>query len=154
LDITASGTSINTSGENQMANISGGFHALHGIGAGNQWFDKTEFSQPTGCTGAVGTACPLVYGTSIGNVARNAFRGPGYIQNNASLFKTFYLHENWTFDFRCDAFQLTNSPQFGSPSTSITSGTFGQVTGTVGSGTGINGIGGGRALQLAGTLRF
>ena len=77
------------------------------------------FSQPTGCTGAVGTACPLVYGTSIGNVARNAYRGPGYIQNNASLFKTFALHENWTFDFRCDAFQLTNSPQFASPSNSL-----------------------------------
>ena len=34
------------------------------------WFDTTVFSQPTGCTGAVGTACPLVYGTSIGNVSR------------------------------------------------------------------------------------
>jgi len=154
MDITASGTNINTSGENQMTNISGGFHALHGIGAGNQWFDKTVFSQPTGCTGAVGTACPLVYGTSIGNVSRNAYRGPGYIQNNASLFKTFVLRENWVLEARCDAFQLTNSPQFASPSSSLTSGTFGQVTSTVGSGTGINGIGGGRALQLSATVRF
>ncbi len=154
MDITASGTSINTSGENQMANINGGFSTPKGIGAGHNWFNTSVFSQPTGCTGAVGTACPLVYGQSIGNVGRNAFRGPGYIQNNASLFKTFALHENWTFEFRCDAFQLTNTPQFGSPSSSFTSGTFGQVTGTVGSGTGINGIGGGRALQLAGTLRF
>ncbi|MGA8780756.1 MAG: carboxypeptidase regulatory-like domain-containing protein, partial [Terracidiphilus sp.] len=62
MNIEASGTSINTSGEQQMANISGGFQVLHGIGAGNQWFNKTQFSQPTGCTGAVGTACPLVYG--------------------------------------------------------------------------------------------
>ncbi len=154
MDITASGTSINTSGENQMANISGGFTTPKGIGAGHNWFNTSAFSQPVGCTGAVGTACPLVYGTSIGNVSRNAYRGPGYIQNNASLFKTFALHENWTFEFRCDAFQLTNSPQFNSPSSSFTSGTFGQVTSTVGSGTGINGIGGGRALQLAGTLRF
>ena len=154
MNITASGTNINTSGETQMANITGGFHVLHGIGAGNQWFDKTEFSQPTGCTGAVGTACPMVYGTSIGNVSRNAYRGPGYIQNNASLFKTFVLHESWVLEVRCDAFQLTNSPQFASPSNSFTSGTFGQVTGTVGSGTGINGIGGGRALQLSGTVRF
>ncbi|MGB3629076.1 MAG: TonB-dependent receptor, partial [Terracidiphilus sp.] len=154
MNIEASGTSINTSGEQQMANISGGFQVLHGIGAGNQWFNKTQFSQPTGCTGAVGTACPLVYGTSIGNVSRNAYRGPGYVQNNASVFKDFVLHENWAFNFRCDAFQLTNSPQFASPSATITSGTFGQVTSTVGSGSGINGIGGGRALQLSGTLRF
>lgn len=154
LNIEASGTSINTSGEQQMANQSGAFQVQHGIGAGHNWFNPSVFSQPTGCTGAVGTVCPLVYGTSIGNVSRNAYRGPGYIQNNASLFKDFVLHENWTFVFRCDAFQLTNSPQFASPATSITSGTFGQVTGTVGSGTGINGIGGGRALQLSGTLRF
>jgi len=154
MNITASGSSINTSGEQQMANINGGFQVLHGIGAGNQWFNKTQFSQPTGCTGAVGTACPLVYGTSIGNVSRNAYRGPGYVQNNASVFKDFVLHENWAFNFRCDAFQLTNSPQFASPSATITSGTFGQVTSTVGSGSGINGIGGGRALQLSGTLRF
>lgn len=138
-----------------MSNITGGFRALHGVGSANNWFDTSVFSQPTGCTGAVGTACSLVYGTSVGNVSRNAYRGPGYIQNNASLFKTFVLHENWTFDFRCDAFQLTNSPQFASPGNSLnTTGTFGKVTSTVGSGTGINGIGGGRALQLSGTLRF
>ncbi|MGB8030818.1 MAG: carboxypeptidase regulatory-like domain-containing protein [Terracidiphilus sp.] len=154
IDIEASGTSINTSGEQQMANLTGSYSLPKGIGAGHNWFNPLAFGQPTGCTGAVGTACPLVYGTSIGNVARNAYRGPGYIQNNALLFKTFVLHENWTFDFRCDAFQLTNSPQFASPQNSFTSGTFGQVTGTVGSGTGINGIGGGRALQLAGTVRF
>jgi hypothetical protein len=153
MDVTASGTSINTSGENQMANLTGGFKKLKAIGAGNQWFDKTVFSQPAGC-GTVGTACPLVYGQSIGNVSRNEFYGPGYVQNNASLFKTFVLHEDWQLEARCDAFQLTNSPQFSNPSSSITSGTFGQVTGTVGSGTGINGIGGGRSLQLSATLRF
>jgi hypothetical protein len=155
MNIEASGTSINTSGEQQMANITGGFTTPKGIGAGHNWFNTSAFSQPAGCTGAVGTACPLVYGTSIGNVSRNAFRGPGYIQNNVSLLKTFVLHENWAFDFRCDAFQLTNSPQFASPSNSITSGTFGQVTSTVNSGAGINGIGTlGRSLQLSAILRF
>ena len=119
MDITASGTSINTSGENQMANINGGFSTPKGIGAGHNWFNTKVFSQPTGCTGAVGTPCALVYGTSIGNVGRNAYRGPGYIQNNASLFKDFVLHENWVLDLRADAFQLTNSPQFASPSPPI-----------------------------------
>ena len=154
MNITASGTSINTSGENQMANLTGGFQKLKGIGAGHNWFNTGPFSQPTGCTGAVGTPCPLVYGQSIGNVSRNKFYGPGYIQNNASLFKTFSLHENWQVALRCDAFQLTNSPQFANPQGSFTSGTFGQVTSTVGSGTGINGIGGGRSVQFSATLRF
>ncbi len=155
-NVTANGlNSINTSGETQMSNITGSFSTPKGIGAGHQWFNPSIFSQPTGCTGGVGTPCPLVYGTSVGNVSRNAYRGPGYIQNNASLFKSFVLHENWTFDFRCDAFQLTNSPAFSSPSNSLNSGTFGQVTGTVNSGAGLNGIGTlGRSLQFSGTLKF
>ncbi|HLY43424.1 MAG TPA: TonB-dependent receptor [Terracidiphilus sp.] len=153
-NVTASGTSINTSGEQQMANNNGSFKKLKGIGAGHDWFDPTVFSQPAGCTGAVGTPCPLVYGTSVGNVSRNQFYGPGYLQDNVSLFKIFKLRESWQLEGRVDAFQLSNTPQFSNPSTSITSGTFGQITSTVGSGTGINGIGGGRSLQLSGTLRF
>ena len=43
---------------------------------------------------------------------------------------------------------------FSNPSASITSTSFGQITGTTGSGSGVNGTGGGRALQLSGTLRF
>lgn len=153
-NVTASGTNINTSGENQMANDNGSYRVLHGIGAGHNWFNPSVFSQPAGCTGKVGTPCPLIYGQSIGNVSRNKYYGPGYVQNNASLFKIFTLRESWQLETRVDAFQLTNSPQFANPSGSVTSGTFGQITSTVGSGTGINGIGGGRSLQLSATLRF
>ena len=153
-NITANGTNLNTSNEPQQANINGSFRTPHGIGPGHSWFDTSAFSQPIGCTGAVGTPCPLVYGTSVGNVSRNRFYGPGYIQNNASLFKIFTLHESWELEGRVDAYQLSNSPQFNNPTGSFTSGTFGQVTGTLGSGTGINGIGGGRTLQLSATLRF
>lgn len=153
-NVEASGTNLNTSGEQQMANNDGSYHVLHGIGAGHDWFNPAVFSQPVGCSGAVGTPCALAYGKTIGNVGRNAYYGPGYLQNNASLFKTFALHENWQLEARVDAYQLSNSPQFSNPSATITSGTFGQITSTVGSGTGINGIGGGRSLQLSGTLHF
>jgi hypothetical protein len=152
--VTANGGNINTGGETQPANITGAYRVLHGIGAGHNWFDPTVFSQPAGCAPPVGTPCPLVYGTSIGNVGFDKFTGPGAIQDNASLFKTFALHENWQLDARVDAFQLSNTPQFSNPSSGITSSTFGQVTGTVGSGTGINGTGGGRTLQLSGTVHF
>lgn len=156
MNVTANGlNSINTSGETQMANYAGGYGTPKGIGPGHPWFNPSVFSQPTGCTGAVGTACPLVYGTSVGNVGRNEFYGPGEIQDNASLFKNFVLHENWVLDFRVDAFQLLNNPQFANPSSSANSGTFGDVTSTVGSGAGsINAIGGGRAVQFSGTLHF
>jgi hypothetical protein len=150
-NVTANGGTINTSGEQQMANLVGKYHRPEGIGTASTWFDPTAFGQPVGCTTL---PCPIAYGTTIGNVARNAYYGPGYIQDNASLFKTFQIRESIGFEFRADAFQLSNTPQFNSPSNSITSTTFGHVTSTIGSGTGINGIGGGRSIQFAGTLRF
>ena len=150
-NVEASGANINTSGEQQMANLVGAYHVLHGIGTGHNWFDPTAFAQPPGCTT---TPCPLQYGTTIGNVGRNAYYGPGYIQDNLSAFKTFALWENMSLQARADAFQLSNSPQFNSPSATTTSTTFGQVTGTISSGTGINGVGGGRSIQLSVTLKF
>jgi Carboxypeptidase regulatory-like domain len=153
-NVEANGGSINTPGQQQMANLVSGYHVLHGIGQGHNWFDPKAFGQPAGCpkTGA----CPLVYGTTMGNVDRNAYYGPGYIQDNVSLFKTFPIWESVSLEMRADAFQLSNTPQFNSPSATTTSTTFGQVTSTVssGTGTGINSIGGGRALQFSATLRF
>ncbi len=96
----------------------------------------------------------MAYGSVLGNVGRNAFYGPGYIQDNLSVFKTFAIWEGVSLETRADAFQLSNSPQFASPQNSITSTTFGKVTSTIGSGTGINGIGGGRSIQLSATVRF
>src|SRR5271163_2526550 len=55
-NVTANGGTINTSGQQQMANLVGGYHKLHGIGTAHAWFDPTAFGQPAGCpkTGA----CP------------------------------------------------------------------------------------------------
>ena len=47
-----------------------------------------------------------------------------------------------------------NTAEFSNPNTSITSSTYGYVTGTIGSGTGVNGTGGGRALQLGAKITF
>ena len=153
-NVTANNGTLNvpSNGQTQMANLVAPFHALHGIGAAHPWFDPSSFAQPAGCpkTGA----CPVAYGSVLGNVGRNAFYGPGYIQDNLSVFKTFAIWESVSLETRADAFQLSNSPQFNSPQGSITSTTFGKVTSTVGSGTGINGIGGGRSIQLSATVRF
>ena len=151
-NVTANAGTINTPGQGQNANLVAPFHVLHGIGTGNDWFDPSSFAQPAGCpkTGA----CPIAYGSVLGNVGRNAYYGPGYIADNVSLFKSFAIWESVSLETRADAFQLSNSPQFASPQNSITSTTFGQVTSTIGSGTGINGIGGGRSIQLSATMRF
>ena len=153
-NVTANNGTLNvpSTGQTQMANLVGSFHALHGVGPAHPWFDPSSFAQPAGCpkTGA----CPIAYGSVLGNVGRNAYYGPGYIQDNLSVFKTFAIWESVSLEARADAFQLSNSPQFASPQGSYTSTTFSKVTSTVGSGTGINGIGGGRSIQLSATVNF
>ncbi len=150
--VTANGGTLNTPGETQTANLTGAYSVLHHIGNGNQWFDKTAFSQPVGCT--PNAPCSPISGVTVGNLGRNAFYGPGYVQDNVSVFKTYSLFENYTLDLRADVMQLSNTPQFANPQASLTSGQFGQITSVVGSGTGANGIGGGRSMQLALILKF
>lgn len=146
---TANGGTLNTPGTAQTASINGGLHVVHGIGAGNQWFNTTNFSQPAGCPGST-SPCPT---PGLGNTGRNQFRGPGYLQDNFSISKKFTIYRELALETRIDAVQLSNTPQFGQPNNSLTSSNFGQITGTLGSGQGtVNGIGGGRSLQ--GSARF
>ena len=139
--VGANGSALNTPGETQTANQVGPLQILHGIGVGNPWFNTTSFNQPTGAG---------VFGTT----GRNPFSGPGITTLNLSLFKNFKISERFNMEFRAETFNFTNTPQFSNPSTSITSSTYGYVTGTIGSGTGVSGTGGGRALQLGLKLTF
>ena len=144
---------LNTPGTALLANITGGPKVTHQIGSGKQWLQKTNFSQPAGCAGAFPCS------PALGNTGRNQFRGPGYWQNNFSLAKRITLYHEFASEFRIDAVQLTNSPQFGLPNagsgTIFTSANFGQITSTLGSGQGtVNGIGGGRSLQGSFRLSF
>ncbi len=148
--VTASGTSLNTPGTTQTATLTGGFRKLKKIGATTPWFDPTSFSQPTGCTS---TPCT---NPGLGNTGRNQFRGPGYIQDNISVFKKFTVFRELALETRLDAFQLSNTPQFGQPNGGgVTSSSFGTITGTLGSGQGsVNGVGGGRTLQASAKFSF
>ncbi len=64
------------------------------------------------------------------------------------------MTERFHLDVRADAFNLTNTPQFANPNASLTSSSFGFVTSTIGSGTGVNGTGGGRAVALSVKVTF
>ena len=50
-----------------------------------------------------------------GNAPRNAGRGPGLLQFDLSLAKTFAITERHKLDFRVDAFNLFNRAQYGQP---------------------------------------
>ncbi len=136
----ASGASLNTPGESQTANQVAPVQILNGINVGNPWFSRASFTQPTG----------VAFGTS----GRNILSGPGLFSLNLSLFKTFTVLERFNCELRLETFNLTNTPEFANPSTSLTSSTYGYVNSTLGSGTGVNGIGGGRAVQLGIKVMF
>lgn len=73
-------------------------------------------------------------GFTIGS--RNNLRGPSAFYFDAGLGKTFpIVPEKLNLKFRADAFNVLNHPVFNTPSTAnsdITSGSFGQITSTVG----------------------
>jgi hypothetical protein len=67
-----------------------------------------------------------------GNSPRNPLVGPGTHAANLSLFKTFRMpfNEHHTLQFRVEAFNALNTPQFSNPGASLGTGTFGVITST------------------------
>jgi hypothetical protein len=153
--VYANGGTLNTPGTAQLANLTGVYKVLGGIGPSSPWLDKTAFSQPGGCPT---TGCNAG-NVQLGNTGRNQFRGPGFVQNNFSIFKSFPLWRETALETRFDAFQLSNTPQFSVPNSGsgnlFNTATFGTITSTLGSGQGsVNGIGGGRSLQASARITF
>lgn len=57
-------------------------------------------------------------------------RGDGRANWDFSAIKNFPIHESITMQFRAEAYNAFNHPNFNSPSTSVTSSAFGTITGT------------------------
>jgi hypothetical protein len=129
--VYANNGTLNTPGTAQLANLSGVYKVLGGIGTNNPWLDVSAFSQPGGCPA---TGCNAS-NVQLGNTGRNQFRGPGFIQNNFSIFKSFPIWRESALETRFDAFQMSNTPQFAVPNSGsgniFTSGNFGRITNTL-----------------------
>lgn len=83
----------------------------------------------------------------IGNTGRNFFIGPRQFQTDASLSKKFRFSERYSFDLRVDAQNLTNTPSFGFPIATVTSGTLlGRIRETV--------VSSARRIQFSGKFNF
>jgi hypothetical protein len=66
---------------------------------------------------------------TFGNVGRViSLRGPGQINFDASLFKTFSVAEKLKAQFRAEALNIANTPTFYGPNTTFTSPQFGIIT--------------------------
>lgn len=96
-----------------------------------RWFDTTAF------------AAPAIY--TFGNLGRNTLFGPGRWNYDMSLFKDFPIRERLITQFRAEAFNVFNHPQFGQPASTIGAGGVGSITSTVGNP---------RQLQLALRIQF
>jgi hypothetical protein len=60
-------------------------------------------------------------GKGLGDVGRNALRGPGFFQWDFSAMKNFPVTEKVTVQFRADFFNILNHPNFGNPDVGICS---------------------------------
>ncbi len=81
------------------------------------WFNAAAFAQPANFTS--------------GNLARSytGVRQDWTRNLDLSLFKNFKFYERFNLEFRAEAFNLTNTPVFGAPGTTINGANFGVVTG-------------------------
>lgn len=70
----------------------------------NQWFDPTAFTLPTPGT--------------IGNEGRNQFFGPTLRQDDIALMRNFTF-EKYTLQFRFEAFNVFNHPNFSDPNSGV-----------------------------------
>ncbi len=83
---------------------------------------------------------------SYGNTPRtvNCY-GPGYLNSDLSLNKNFRVTERVNAEFRAEALNAFNTPQFNGPNLAVDSSSAGQITGTLGFP---------RLVQLGGRLTF
>jgi hypothetical protein len=80
------------------------------------WFSTSSFAQPAAL--------------QWGNAQRNDVVGPGRNNWNISMYKAFRFTERAQLQFRAETFNSFNHTQFSNPNTTLTSGNFGQITGT------------------------
>jgi len=107
-----------------------------------------------------GPFCPAPAGQQ-GNLGRNSLRGFPFSQIDLALRRQFNLTERVHLQFRVEAFNLLNHPNFALPENSLTSALFGRSTRTLAtglsSGAGLSPlyqVGGPRSMQFALRLGF
>ncbi|HYI92716.1 MAG TPA: carboxypeptidase regulatory-like domain-containing protein [Bryobacteraceae bacterium] len=104
--VTSAGTSLNAPGNAQTADqVLPEVEKLGGIGRNVAFFDPLAFRAVT----------DRRYGSS----GRNILRGPGVINTDLSLFRTFPIRERFQLQFRAEAFNASNTPHFNNPGANV-----------------------------------
>ena len=113
--VTADGSILNFPSNMQTADLVGEVRKVGAIGGSGTYFDPAAWAQPTG--------------VRFGNTGRNEFRGPGGVNLDLGLFRGFPIGGTRRVEFRLQAANVTNTPKFGLPNGSVTSGNFMRITG-------------------------
>jgi hypothetical protein len=104
--VTGSSTSLNAPGSTQTADqMKPDVATLGGVGPGQSWFDPLAYANVTA----------VRFGTSGFNV----LRGPGQVNVDASLFRTFRVTERVNAQFRAQVFNASNTPHFANPGSNV-----------------------------------
>ncbi len=95
----------------------------------DRWFNTSAFvrSKCDGCAGEGVFIGPKGYG----NAGVGLFDAPAQKTWDFALFKEFRFRESRRIQFRWEAFNFLNTPQFTAPSRSLGDATFGRVTSTI-----------------------
>ncbi len=105
-----SNTGVSSDRPNQIANPNLSNRTI------NQWFNISAFQAQT-----LGT---------IGTERRNMLFGPHYRHFDASAFKNFDFTERLHLQARIEVFNVSNTPNFGQPGSTLGTSTLGKITGT------------------------
>jgi hypothetical protein len=130
-----------------------GMHCNASNSIGTPCMPKTDFATYP----ASGIASPVQ--TDWGNTSPDSFRGPGYFDLDMTIERTFTFKERFKLMLGMQAYNVLNHPNFANPSGTITSGSFGEITSTLGPPTSIYGTGqgssvSGRLAVLTGRFSF
>ena len=131
---------VTGSNGNNVLGIAGDFAQLSGTCGPGQYVNHGSIE--SNINHYINTSCftgnyPVVgadgVGTGFGNSGVGILRGPGQHNVDAALYKNFGLKwpkQETVVQFRAEAFNLFNTPQFSNPDTSQSDGTFGQILST------------------------
>jgi hypothetical protein len=91
----------------------------------NRWFDNTAFVVPGDLNG---DGRPDVNVGRFGNSGRNVLEGPGFLNLDAGLYKTFQITERFRARLEGTFTNALNHPNYGLPNTNIRSSSVGIIT--------------------------
>ncbi|HEY6337496.1 MAG TPA: TonB-dependent receptor [Candidatus Sulfotelmatobacter sp.] len=141
---------LNRSGAGGFSTHIGSFNpSAHKV----QFFTPSPYIlQPAGqANSAFGAFARPLVGT-FGNIGRDSFTGPGYIDTDLSISKSVSLREQLSLQFRADFFNLFNKVNLGQPDSCVDcqDGNAGTISSTVSSQDGSSM----RRIQLSARIRF